>query len=76
MLEHLLLGFHSQNLEGILMTIQLSVCLFMIHHPFFWDFRDCISEVNKRADMVSEAVQCIHLDKDEIRFVEKMLCYF
>jgi len=76
MVIHLLVAFCSQNLEVVLMTIRLSVCLFKIHDHIFWEFGDYISYVATLADMVSELIQEIHLQKFETWFVDKMLCNF
>ena len=46
----------------------------MIHHHSFWEFRDCISEVAKLADMVRKVVQEMHLYKVEIGYFNELLC--
>ena len=51
-LRYLLLGFRVQNLEGDLMTNPLSVRTVKIHHRCFWEFRACIEEVAKVADII------------------------
>jgi len=75
-LKHLFSGFRSPDLEGSLMTIQLSVPLFKIYRCVFWDFRSYIQQVAKLADMVREVVQEMQPHKVEIRFINKMLCNF
>lgn len=62
-LKHHVSGFHSQNLEGSLIMIRLSVNLFMIHPRFFWEFGVYILEVAMLANMVRQVVQKIHLHK-------------
>jgi hypothetical protein len=65
-LKHFLLGCHSEDGEGGIMKIQLSVQVFKIHHCFFWEFRECIAEVAKLAEMVRELVQEMHVHKVEL----------
>jgi hypothetical protein len=65
-LEHLLSDICWENVEGGLLMIRLSVCLFKIQHCFFWEFRAYISEDATLADIVREVVQEMHLHKVEI----------
>jgi len=48
--------------------------LVMVHHCSFWEFRACIPDVAKPADMVRKVVQEMFLHKVEIRFIDKMFC--
>jgi len=56
--------------------IQLSLCWFTIHHHSFSEFRACIWELAKLANVVREVIQEMHLQKAEIWFINKKLCNF
>jgi len=72
--KYILSCYQLQNDAGGLIRIRLSVHLFNIHRRSFWEFRACIQAVAMLGDMVWEVVQEMHLNRVEMRFIDKMLC--